>query len=81
MAQLTVYIDEGTLKKISLAAKEEGESVSKWVKRRLEESFKENLKGWPKGYLEWLDSLKDNPVDIDVPEDLGWDLDRPREKL
>lgn len=80
MAQLTVYIDESTLKKINLAAKQEGESVSKWVKKRLEKSLVD-AKGWPKGYLEWLSSLKDNPVDIDVPEDLGWDLDRPREKL
>lgn len=80
MAQLTVYIDEHTLKKINLAAKQEGESVSKWVKKRLEKSLVD-AKGWPKGYFEWLDSLKNNPVDIEVPEDIDPKLDRPREKL
>ena len=76
MSQLTVYIDENTLKKINLAAKKEGESVSKWVKKRLEESLE---RGWPKGYFEWLGSLKD--VDIKEPEELDWKSDAPRESL
>ncbi len=79
MAQLTVYIDENTFKKIHMEAKREGTSVSKWVKSKLEASL--THKGWPPGYFEWLRSLKNNPVDIELPEDIDPKYDRPVPKL
>ena len=44
MSQLSLYIDNNTLKKIELSAKIEHISISKFVVRKLNESFVTN---WP----------------------------------
>ena len=72
MAQLTVYIDENTLKKIHTEAKREGTSVSKWVKSKLEASL--TPKGWPPGYFDVFGSLKDDDS-FKPPEELPWSDD------
>lgn len=63
MAQLTVYIDDKTLKQITSQAKIENSSISKWVKKRLTGSLKSS---WPEGYFEVFGSLAD--VQLDRPE-------------
>ena len=55
MGQLTVYIDDGFLKKIELAAKREHKSISKWVKNRLLMTLSNR---WPDNYFELFGSLK-----------------------
>ena len=56
MAQLTVYIDDETRKKIETAAKRAGTSVSLWVKRRLSNALETE---WPDGYFDCLGALED----------------------
>ena len=44
MPQLSLYIDDETLKKIEREAKKEKISLSKWVRKTLNKSLKKN---WP----------------------------------
>ena len=64
MAQLTVYIDEETRKKIEVAAKNANASVSQWVKEKLAEALQRT---WPENYFDLFGSLH------------GSDLERPPE--
>ena len=72
MAQITLYIDEGTLKKIEMAAKREHQSISQWVKNRILKTF---TSAWPENYFKVLGSLKNEdlsrppqpPLKNDVP--------------
>ena len=54
--QLSLYIDAETLKKISLAAKIENLSVSKFVVKKLNESMHDS---WPTKYEELFGSITD----------------------
>ena len=56
MPQLSLYIDEETLKKISLAAKIENLSISKFVVKKLNESIHDS---WPEKYDELFGSITD----------------------
>ena len=76
MAQLTIYLDDETLKKIGRSAKAEKDSVSAWVKRRLVTSLNS---GWPAGYFDLFGSLKD--VNLARPVQPSVKLDRPRAEL
>jgi len=66
MAQLTIYMDESTMKKIERSARREKCSISKWVKNKIEGSFEEK---WPKYFLEVLGSIQEH------------DLKRPKQPL
>lgn len=57
MPQISLYIDEPTLKKIETAAKLEETSLSQWVRSRLVTSLDTS---WPEGYLALFGSLKDS---------------------
>ena len=76
MAQLTVYIDEDTLKRIEKAAKAENCSVSKWVRDRLVRDLKTT---WPKGYFELFGSLAGER--LERPEQPRLENDVPRQSL
>ncbi len=54
MAQLNLYLDDSTMKRIKLAAKRECTSISKWVAFRLEITMAQN---WPKGYFDLFGAL------------------------
>ena len=54
MAQLTVYIDGNTLKKVETAARREHKSISQWVKRCLESVLQNK---WPENYFEVFGAL------------------------
>ncbi|MCZ8342515.1 MAG: toxin-antitoxin system, antitoxin component [Leptospira sp.] len=56
MPQLSLYIDQETLKKIELAAKKEKISISQWVKGKLQSSFE---KKWPDNYFQLYGSIDD----------------------
>ncbi len=57
MAQLTVYLDGVTLKKVETAAHREHKSISKWVKKCLESALQNK---WPENYFEVFGALSDD---------------------
>ena len=71
MGQLTVYIDDSTLKKVETAAHREHKSISKWVKKCLESALQNK---WPENYFEVFGALSGDesfqrPPQGDVSED------------
>jgi len=76
MAQLTVYIDEGTRAGIEAAARSAGVSVSRWVKEKLTHALNAR---WPEGYFDRLGSL--SAEDLQRPEQPEFILDAGREDL
>lgn len=57
MPQLSLYIDEKTLKNVEKAAKTEHISISKWVCSKLKKSFNED---WPENYFDLFGSIDDD---------------------
>lgn len=74
MAQLTVYLDEKTRRRIERAAREGDVSVSQWVKEKLTQALERD---WPAGYFDILGSLKDS--DLARPPQPPLSSDAPRE--
>ena len=75
MAQLTVYIDEETRKKIEIAAKNANASISQWVKARLAEALQQT---WPENYFELFGSLSGS--DLRRPPQPRFQDDTPRQQ-
>ncbi|MBN1696241.1 MAG: hypothetical protein JW881_01895 [Spirochaetales bacterium] len=76
MAQLTIYLDNKTIKKIEKTARESNVSVSKWVRDKLELIMEND---WPESYFSVFGTLDDN--DIDEPKAPHPDDDVKRESL
>jgi hypothetical protein len=76
MAQISIYIDDRTLKQIEMAAEKEHDSVSKWVKKRLVSSLKQV---WPKDYFDLWGALKEAP--FKRPPQIKFSKDRRRQAL
>jgi hypothetical protein len=76
MAQLTIYLDDESIKKIETAAALEKSSVSKWVKTRLMHSLENK---WPANYFGLFGSLADN--ELPAASQLDFAQDAPRESL
>ena len=76
MPQLSLYIDEKTLKKISLAAKIENLSISKFVVKKLNEAMHDS---WPENYGELFGSITDETFGRN--DQLCFEDDTPREAL
>lgn len=57
MPQLSLYIDDETLKKIETAAKISNTSISRWVTERLKESLANT---WPENYESLFGSVEDD---------------------
>jgi hypothetical protein len=74
VAQLTLYLDDESIRKIGEAAARENSSVSRWVKARLLTALETQ---WPPGYLHVFDSLKD--ADLERPRQPDARLDARRE--
>lgn len=60
MAQLTVYIDDETRRRIETAARQARVSVSQWVKDRLATALATE---WPDGYFDLLGRLHGSGLD------------------
>jgi hypothetical protein len=60
MAQLTIYLDPETEKRVKKAAKASKESVSRWARRCLSQAAKPDA--WPEGHFEILGSLAESPL-------------------
>ena len=76
MPQLSLYIDEKTLKKIAVAAKIEKLSISKFVVKKLNESMHNS---WPDNFDKIFGSINDDS--FDVVESLKIENDASRETL
>jgi len=76
MPQLSLYIDNITLKKIELAAKIEKTSISKLVVKKLNESFHDK---WPENFDKLFGSVTDKT--FDVIDELTYKNDLKREEL
>ena len=57
MPQVSLYIDQNTLKKLEIAAKREKVSISHWVKERIETSLSTD---WPKDFFDLWGSVQDD---------------------
>ena len=57
MAQLCLYLDSETIKKIEAMAKANQVSVSKWVRENLKESLTNT---WPRDYFNLFGCINDN---------------------
>ncbi|MCW7490914.1 toxin-antitoxin system, antitoxin component [Leptospira meyeri] len=76
MPQLSLYLDQDTLKKIELAAKKEKVSISQWVKGKLQNSFE---KKWPDNFFQLYGSIDDKS--FDKPDSLSFKDDSKREEF
>ncbi|XDD46093.1 toxin-antitoxin system, antitoxin component [Leptospira sp. WS39.C2] len=74
MPQLSLYLDQDTLKKIELAAKKEKVSISQWVKGKLQSSFE---KKWPDNFFQLYGSIEDDS--FNKPDSLSLKNDNKRE--
>jgi hypothetical protein len=66
MPQLSLYIDEPTLKKIESLAKIEKKSISKWVRSKLNNVIE---KTWPEDYFSLFGSVSEDQ--LQRPDDLN----------
>lgn len=76
MPQISLYIDNDTIKKIERAAKLENKSISKWVASRIQLSLE---KKWPNDWFSLFGSIKDDS--FHEPGELNSADDNIREKL
>ena len=76
MPQLTIYLDEQTLRGVERAAKAGKLSVSRWVREQLTESLE---RSWPDDYFSLFGRLASD--DLERPHELDFADDAPREEL
>ena len=76
MAQLTIYLDDDTLKKIEKAAGRDKESVSRWVKKRLVMTL---ANVWPGKYFNLFGALSRDSFQRPAQPDPSHD--KPRQAL
>jgi len=76
MSQLSLYIDEKTLRKITVAARIEKLSISKFVVKKLNESMHDS---WPDNFDKIFGSISDDS--FDVLSSLKFENDASREIL
>lgn len=75
MAQVTLYLDDKTLRKIERAAKSANSSISRWVKQKIEQALNDS---WPPGYFDLCGKLKTEA--LKRPRQPVWKNDSLREK-
>jgi hypothetical protein len=73
MPQLSLYIDEETLRKLETAARLENLSLSKYVVQKLNESMNTS---WPHNYEKLFGSIVDETFETDRPDDFAHDSSR-----
>ena len=76
MAQLTIYLDDDSFRKVKETAKRDRLSVSRWARRRLIEGLAQT---WPSGYFELFGTLADS--DLARPPQGKMGDDSPRDAL
>lgn len=76
MSQLTIYLDEKSMRAVKAAARRERLSVSKWAGMHLGAAAR---RAWPRDYFGVFGSLRDCGFERAPQGDLGKDV--PREAL
>lgn len=76
MPQISLYIDEKTLRGVEKAASEEQISLSKWVVKRIQSQLKPT---YPDNYASLFGSLSDDQ--LSRPDQLSFQSDSHRESL
>ncbi len=76
MPQLSLYLDNRTLKAVETKAKARKMSISKYVKEAIEKDIHSN---WPKDYFTLFGSIKD--ATFELPKELGFKSDRVKAKF
>lgn len=71
MPQVSLYLDNRTLKAVETKAKARKISISKYVKEAIERDIHSN---WPKDYFELFGSIKD--ATFKRPKELDFEADR-----
>ena len=77
MPQLSLYIDEETVKKIEYMAHSRHVSLSKWVRSVIKKALEEN--DWPEDYFNLFGSIKDES--FKKPGSLSFRHDAKRENI
>jgi len=73
MSQLTIYLDEPSMREIKRSARREHVSVSKWARRRLCEAVRHT---WPSDYFDLFGALGDEDLARPAQSDLAADAKR-----
>jgi hypothetical protein len=76
MSQVTIYLDDESLRKIEAAAALEKSSLSKWVKATLMQSLENR---WPANFSSLFGSLSEHDLPNSSP--LDFSQDSPRESF
>ena len=76
MPQLSLYLDDGTLKLVERAAKLNNTSISKWVRGKVLQSLKNE---WPDGYFDLFGAVADSS--LDAPAEPEMINATPREQI
>ncbi len=76
MPQLSLYLDNATLKAVETKAKARKISISKYVKEAIEKDIHSN---WPKDYFTLFGSIQD--VKFKRPKELKFESDRIKTRL
>lgn len=76
MSQLTIYLDETSMKEVRMSAKRERISVSLWARRRLSEAVRHT---WPPGYFDLFGAVRNG--DLTRPQQGKPADDTPRSTL
>ena len=76
MPQISLYIDEKTLKKIENAAMRQHVSISKWVAQQLRSKVEPV---YPAGFEDLFGSIQDDT--FVEPDEISFDYDAQREAL
>lgn len=71
MPQVSLYLDEKTLKAVEIKAKARKISISKYVKEAIEKDIRSN---WPKDYFALFGSIQD--ATFKKPKELDFKTDR-----
>ena len=73
MPQLSLYIDEETLKRIEAGADAENLSLSKYVVKKIKQSIRDR---WPENFSQLYGSIQDETFDIPGEKDFSEDSRR-----
>lgn len=73
MPQISLYIDNKTLKKIETAAQLENTSISKWVSGKLAEHLEND---WPDNYSSLFGSINDDSFCAETIKEFPTDIAR-----
>jgi len=73
MSQMTIYLDEASVRAIKRSAKREHVSVSNWARRRLCEAARDT---WPSDFFHTFGALRDSDLERPPQPSLASDAER-----